>query len=248
VGSRTLHRPAAAASPKPPLAARSMSGRRSLFPVVVLLAVGLQTACAGAKPADQPETTVARFADALEGERLGVAYRMMSDSYRRRVPFEEFERHLRDHPAEARSIVQAVRDRDEETEITADVPLGAGDTLHLVRTDEGWRIHGNVVNFYDQTTPRAALRSFIRAMERRRYDVVMRFVPDADREGMTTEQMRTAWEGEGREEIERLLANLRNHLDNPIEIVGNRATMPYGERFTVQFVREDGVWKIEDPD
>jgi hypothetical protein len=24
--------------------------------------------------------------------------------------------------------------------------------------------------------------------------------------------------------------------------------MPYGERFTVQFVREDGVWKIEDPD
>jgi hypothetical protein len=85
-------------------------------------------------------------------------------------------------------------------------------------------------------------------MERRRYDVVLRFVPDADLEGMTTERMAEAWSGEGREEIERLLANLRDNLDAPIEIVGDRATMSYGERYAVRFVREDGDWKIEDPD
>ncbi len=85
-------------------------------------------------------------------------------------------------------------------------------------------------------------------MERQRYDVVMRMVPDADREGMSEEQMREAWTGEGQEEIDRLLENLKASLDAPIEQVGDRATMPYGDRFTAQLVREDGIWKIEDPD
>ncbi len=128
------------------------------------------------------------------------------------------------------------------------MPLPDGDQLTLVLVDGKWRIHGNVVDFYDQSTPRAALRSFVRAMERRRYDVVMRFVPKADREGMSPEQMREAWEGESREEIERLIADLRANLDEPIELVGDRATMSYGDGAAVQFVREEGVWRIEDPD
>ncbi len=85
-------------------------------------------------------------------------------------------------------------------------------------------------------------------MERERYDVVLRMVPNADREGMSVDRMREAWSGEGREEVERLLENLRANLDAPIEEVGDRATMPYGDRFTAEFVREDGIWKIEDPD
>ena len=49
-------------------------------------------------------------------------------------------------------------------------------------------------------------------------------------------------------EVERLLASLRANLDNPIEEVGDRATMSYGEGAAVQMVLEDGLWKIEDPD
>jgi hypothetical protein len=85
-------------------------------------------------------------------------------------------------------------------------------------------------------------------MERRRYDVVMRLVPDADREGMTEERMREAFEGEGREEVERLVATLRENLEAPIEVVGDRATMAYGEGATLQLVREGELWKVEDPD
>jgi hypothetical protein len=128
------------------------------------------------------------------------------------------------------------------------VEYGDGETLRLVRERGDWRVATDVVDFYDQSSPRTALRSFVRAMERRRYDVVLALVPEADREGMTEERMREAWEGEGREEVERLLSNLRASLENPIEEVGDRATMTYGDRFRVQFVREEGVWRIEDPD
>jgi hypothetical protein len=206
----------------------------------------LVAAGCGAAPASSPQGALDRFAQAIEKERYAAAYRLMSESYRQRVSREEFEQHLRENPDEAQRLAARLTKPDGPVRITAHVPSD-DEELELVREGKTWHLAGNVVDFYDQSTPRAAIRSFVRAMENRRYDVVLRFVPSADREGMTVEALRNAWEGEGREEIDRLIANLRANLDNPIEVVGDRATMPYGERFSVQLVREDGVWKIEDP-
>lgn len=217
-----------------------------LFPIT--LAIALLAGCGAGTGGASPEGTLQAFAEAIRGERWSQAYDLMSDGYRQHVSREEFVRHMRSHPGEAQRLAAAIDDTGSPVAVTARVPYEEGEAVHLVREEDAWHIDGNVVDFYDQSTPRAAIRSFVRAMEQRRYDVILRFVPEADREGMTTEQMREAWEGEGREEIERLLANLRANLDNPIEVVGDRATMPYGERYSVQLVREDGVWKIEDPD
>lgn len=214
----------------------------------IALAAAVYGACGGPPAPKTPDAALERFTVALRAERYAKAYALMSPDYRRRVSLEEFRNHLRNHPDEVDNVTEQLANRSAPPEVTASVALGEGETLELVRDDGEWRLLGNVVNFYDQSTPRAALRSFIRAMERRRYEVVMRFVPEADRKGMSVEQMRKAWEDEGRKEIERLLAKLRSHVEDPIEVVGDRATMPYGERFSVQFVREDGVWKIEDPD
>lgn len=211
-------------------------------------AAALNAGCGGAGASATPEAVVEGFASQIRAGRYEAAYATMSEAYRRRVPYEEFRRYLTDNPDEAQDLIRALSRVDGPADVSAQVPYGDGDSLRLTLDGSRWRIQGNVVNFYDQSSPRNALRSFVRAMERRRYDVVMRFVPNADVEGMTEERMRDAWEGEGREEIDRLLANLRASLDNPIEEVGDRATMPYGERFTVQFLLEDGVWKIEDPD
>ncbi|MEM9189793.1 MAG: hypothetical protein AAGF12_11490 [Myxococcota bacterium] len=195
-----------------------------------------------------PEATLADFSAALREQRYQDAYGMMSRNYRRRVSLEDFERHLTNNPAEANVAANALSQPDGPAERSAIVTYGDGERLAMVYENGGWHLQGNVVDFYDQSTPRAALRSFVRAMERQRYDVVLRFVPDADREGMSEDRMREAWSGDGREEVEQLLAKLRANLDAPIEQVGERATMPYGESSTVRFVRESGVWKIEDPD
>lgn len=205
-------------------------------------------ACSGVAAGATPEGTVAAFAAALRDGRARDAYGMMSADYRRRVSLEEFEHHFRDDPAEVQQTARALSERRGRPEEEAVVRYGEGELVRLSREQGAWRVATDVVDFYDQSTPRAALRAFVRAMERRRYDVVLRLIPEADREGMTPERMQQAWEGEGREEVERLVANLRAALDNPIEEVGDRATMAYGDRFRVEFVREDGVWRIEDPD
>ncbi len=221
---------------------------RALFGIVIAVTT-LCLGCGGPGGAQSPAGAVSAFGRALSQGRYEDAYGLMSKTYRRRVSLEEFVQHLENNPEEVQEAANALDDPDGPAEQTAVMRIGDGDRVELLRDRGGrWRIASNIVDFYDQSSPRATLRSFVRAMERQRYDVVMRMVPDADREGMSEEQMREAWTGEGQEEIDRLLENLKASLDAPIEQVGDRATMPYGDRFTAQLVREDGIWKIEDPD
>lgn len=203
-------------------------------------------ACAG-RPRG-PEDTVREIADALRAGRWERAYAHLDEGYRRRVSLDEFRRHLEAHPDEVRHLSGLLGHAASAEEVSATVELPDGDALVLVRDGGSWRVRGNALDFYDQSTPRAAIRAFVRAMERRRYDVVLRLVPNADREGMSEERMRESFEGEVREEIDRLLAALREGMTGQIEVVGERATMSYGDGATVQLLREDGVWKIEDPD
>jgi hypothetical protein len=88
----------------------------------------------------------------------------------------------------------------------------------------------------------------MRAVERKRYDVVLKFVPDNHKEGLDAAKLKAAWEGHDKEEIDQVVAALRQALPTAsIEEAGERATMAYGAG-TMQLVRERGLWKIEDFD
>lgn len=223
---------------------------RSLLAAVCLACGVTAFGCGGAAAERAPELVVADFAGALRAGHADAAYALMSSAYRRRVTLDEFRRHLAESPAEAREAAAALEQPDGAATQVARVVLADGDAVELVRDGADWRIATNLVDFYDQSTPRAAIRSFVRAMERDRYDVVLRFVPEADREGMSAERMRASFAGEGREEIARLLTELRASLDAPIEEIGDHATLRYGEgnRRTARLLREGGTWKVEDPD
>lgn len=213
------------------------------------LSVLLGACVTGAPAHATPEATVMEFARALQEERYEDAYALMSSDYRARVSLEHFQAQLQEHPQEIASTADRLGQLTEPAVQRATVVYDERDGELLLEREQGrWLITTNVAGFYDQSTPRNALKAFVRAMTRRRYDVVMRLIPNADKPGITTKRMEEAWSGEGREEADRLINNLRNHIAAPIEIVGNRATMPYGDRMRVQFLREDGRWKIEDPE
>jgi len=215
----------------------------------LLLCVGVTVAaCGGAQEETKPETTVIQFAQALDARDYDRAYGLMSHDYQRRVSLEQFRRLVEENPDEAMRTSRALTQVRAPAEEQAVVRYGDAEELRLVREGERWAVDTDLTNYYDQSTPRAALETFVRAMERQRYDVVIRLVPNADREGITLERMTEAWSGDGREQVERMLSNLRASLNNPIEIVGDHATMNYGERLRVQFLREDDVWKVEDPE
>jgi uncharacterized membrane protein len=78
--------------------------------------------------------------------------------------------------------------------------------------------------------------------------VVIRYVPDSHREGLDAAKLQAAWEGTERDEIQQVVAALKQALPAAtIEETGERATMAYGAG-SMQLVREHGLWKIENFD
>jgi hypothetical protein len=212
----------------------------------ILFALTL-AACGG--PADDrtPEATVASLATALEHRDVEGAYRLMSQRYREQVSLEEFRALMQDQ-AEIDHTSARLRDRDGPAEEEASVTYGSHETLLLRREGDAWRVVTDVIDWYSQRTPWQTVRSFVRAVEARRWDVLLRLLPEADRTGMTEDRLREMLAGEGEEALDHLAAGIRSALDGDIEEHGDHATLAYGERYRVELVREGDVWCVADPD
>jgi hypothetical protein len=104
------------------------------------------------------------------------------------------------------------------------------------------------VERFGRRTPREALRSFVRAIDAQRYDVVLKFVPRKYRDHLTVEKVRDQFEGAQREQNQQIVDRIRAHLDAQIDERDDIATLAYDGRFQVKLVREDGVWCVQDLD
>ncbi len=196
-----------------------------------------------------PEATLKAYGAALKSGKYDQAYALMSESFRKRHNMQDFVRMLKENDTEVKySASKLAATSPREVIVEANLTYGDEDRLKLVMEKGTWKMASDPIDFYSQRTPAEALRSFIRAIEGRRYDVVMRFVPEKWAESMTEAKLKQQWEGDKRGEVKLLLKNLKANLAAPINQQGNTATMPYGDKFEVHFIREDGTWKIEDPD
>lgn len=219
---------------------------RSGFALLVLVA-SASAACGGAH-AEDPSSVLRSYSRALEEGRADDAYRLLSDEARRGTPVEAFRRMVKDNPEEVRELGRSLARPSQPPVVTATVAAPNGTLLELVLENGKWKVDASALDLYAQDTPRHAVGGFLRALERRRYDVLMRFVPDAHREGLDPVKLKAAWEGPEKETMEKVSTALRQALPTAsIEEAGERATMPYGAG-TMQLVKERGLWKIEDFD
>ena len=227
-----------------------LPGTPAWLPLVVATTLaGVASACGGAQHAgDDPQSVLHSYARALEEGRADDAYRLLSDEARRGISVEAFRRMVKDDPEGAREIGRALERPTAPPVVTATVTSPGGQELHLVLEGGGWRVDASSIDLYAQDTPRHTILGFVRAIERKRYDIVMRYVPDTHREGLDATKLQTAWEGHEKDEIDQVVTALKQSLPTAtIEETGERATMPYGAG-TMQLVREHGLWKIEDFD
>lgn len=204
-------------------------------------------ACGGAYADHTPEDAVASLSAALARGDVEGAYALMSSGYRAEVSLEQFRAMFADE-AEIAHTAERLAHRDGPAEEEAVVQVASHETLELRREGDGWRLTTDVIDWYGQRTPRQAARSFVRAIEARRWDVLLRLLPAADREGLTEEGLRAMLAGEGEEALDHLAAALRAALDDDFEEHGERAVLPYGERFRMELVREGDTWHVADPD
>lgn len=220
--------------------------RRSLWIFALGLGViGSSAACGGGKG---PSQTLDQYGRALKSRDYARAYELMSSGFRGKVSREDYVRMMRDNPREVDETASRLRGKRGSLEVSAEFEYGLGDRMLLVQEDGRWRISSNPLAFYDQSTPRNALRGFLRAYRLERWDIMMRFVPNTYREKMDAAKMKAQFTGPSRDQMENLINTLEANVDEPIIERGNDARMNYGERFNVQFVKEEGVWKLKDLD
>ncbi len=212
---------------------------------VALAAVIAGAACGGGRG---PHQALDNYGSALKNRDFSAAYDLMSSSFRGKVSREDYVRMMRDNGREVSETADRLRGKKGSMEVSAELEYGLGDTMRLVQEGGSWRIATNPLGFYDQSSPKAALRSFIRAYRLERWDVMLRFVPNSYREKMDAKKMQTQFTGPSREQMENLVNTLEANVDEPIIERGNDARMSYGDRYTVQFHKEDGAWKLKDLD
>jgi hypothetical protein len=211
-----------------------------------LLVALLAGACAASRPTT-PEATLSAYAAALRAGQAKEAYELLSTDAKKDIPYASFQRILRENPDEAVAIGRALAQPAAPARVTAVVKAPNGESLLLVLEDGAWRVDGSAIDLYGQGTPETALRSFVRAFKNRRYDVLLRFVPEGEREGLDAKKLESAWAGEERTELEGLVAAVESSLpSSSLEVTGDRATMAFGTGGTVELVRERGLWKVED--
>jgi hypothetical protein len=221
------------------------SDRTRLAAALALIA--LAAACSSTPPPQGPRETLSAYARALEEGRVADAYGLLSDEAKKSIPFEAFQRMVKENPAEVRDIARALTRPSGPPLVTATVTAPSGEALLLVYEDGDWRVDASAIDLYSQASPEAAIRAFLRAFGNKRYDVLMRFVPDTKKEGLDATKLKKSWEGEQKEEMDRLTQALDAALPTArFERIGDRATMAYGAGGTVELIREHGAWKIEE--
>ena len=207
----------------------------------------LFSGCAAGSASAGPREALRAYALALREQRVSDAYALLGRDARARVSFPEFSRMVAENGREIEDISASLLEPSEPPRITATLSSADGDQLLLVYEGDAWRVDGSAFDLYGQATPRAALESFVRAFDNKRYDVLLRFVPEAKRQGLNEEQLKKAWEGDQRQQVERVTQALKASLPNlRIEVLGTRATVAYGPGGSVQLVQEQGAWRIED--
>jgi hypothetical protein len=207
----------------------------------------LASAC-GVARANDPQSVLLTYARALEDGRADAAYGYLSDEARRGISLEAFRRMVKDDPEGVKEIGRSLERPTAPPQVTATITSPSGQELRLILEDGKWRVDASTIDLYAQDTPRHAIQGFVRALERKRYEIVMRYVPDAHKEGLDAAKLQAAWEGHEKDEMQQVIAALKQALPTAtIEETGERATMPYGAG-AMQLVREHGLWKIENFD
>jgi len=169
----------------------SLSRLAVVFPLALPLALPLAfgaflaaAGCGSATSPREPAEALRAYARALDEQRVEDAYRMLSEEARRGLSLEAFRRAVLENPSEAREIARALSRPSGDARVTARVILPTGEELPLVLEGGTWKVEGSAVDLYGSATPRQALLGFLRAFDRKRWDVVLRYVPEEERSGV----------------------------------------------------------------
>ena len=225
-------------------------GKTSRNPVVLITACLTLATLVGSSGCPErttkPHDTLRAYVLALRQGDHQRAYGLLSAELRRRCTVDQFVANVRQLGSKSLRKLEPLLRNPKKMSYRAELELTEHDKFVLIKENGMWRIATDPLNFYGQNTPRQALLSFVRALERKRYRILLRFVPNKYRHTMTVSDIKRMYTGDNLPKTKILLRNLKANLTNKIEVKNGQAIMLYGENHQLRMIKEGGVWKIQD--
>src|SRR4051794_17890785 len=114
--------------------------------LAALALAGALSGCGAASASANPERTLAAYSQALEAGHAQEAYGLLSDDAKKTIPFEQFQRMIRENPEEVRDIAKSLRrPTSAPPRVTATVTAPNGESVLLVYQNGAWRVDGSAV-------------------------------------------------------------------------------------------------------
>ncbi|MGB1699827.1 MAG: hypothetical protein ACPHRO_07735, partial [Nannocystaceae bacterium] len=130
-------------------------------------------------------------------------------------------------------------------QVTTMVEVLPGLVLPAVWTDDGWRFDADVSELFPAQTPQLALRSYLRAVDLERWEIVAQFAPREIREALTPEALERAWkEGSSAIELQQGRDLLRAGIDGPWFVDAHSATLVLPGDRAAHLEREGARWVV----
>lgn len=151
--------------------------------------------------------------------------------------------------AEKQSRAAWARDlaRPDQVRPGATLFVAADQPLAVVWSGQGWVFAEDPTLLYDQSSPRAALRSLVRASGLQRWDVLLALAPERYRLGLSEDDLRRAWtEGEYASALQTARERLRQRLADPIVQDAHEAVLDLGDGEAAHLEREGARWVVVD--
>src|SRR5262245_50410341 len=111
-----------------------------LAPFALISLLGALAGCAANSASAEPDRTLRAYSEALAAGRAADAYALLSADAKKSIPFEAFERMLKENPEEIKELAGALKRPSQAPEVTATVTPPGGPTLLLVYEDGKWRV------------------------------------------------------------------------------------------------------------
>jgi hypothetical protein len=207
----------------------------------------LLVAVSACGPRSTPGATVDAYRNAVQSNRPGQAWALMSDEVRSTTSRARFDTGFEQRVEASADLLDALDDAAHaDAVLMAHLPFSAYETLELGWIDGQWRIVGGVGTLFDHATPRSTVISFVRAVRARDAAQLRALAPAEWRAWMSNEDV-AVWMAENAGRLDEIAALVEAALDGPVTATDDRASLRYGGAEMV-LVREAGRWVIEDFD
>ena len=217
--------------------------------VLALLILATMTACGPSSR--NPKQTLSSFLHDTTSGDIDAAYSRLSLDFRTRCSRACFIKLLEEQPGQSRLLLDELRAAEPTTVYLADAKLTSDLTLRLSKevsatkkeAETPYLFFQNPLDFYPQNTPQQALRSFVLAYSRQRFDVLLRFVPKSLESKLTVDALKQRFTSEPK--ISAQVERLRQHSEAPLIVEDTIARLPLGEDQEAVLLLEEGRWRVQ---